>query len=357
MTRDDFNRYVRDIQRRWPLSLWRPRSFRTADDWTRWSSFDVRDRASNNHEPQLANVLCHRHAVVLGDAGSGKSSVARKAIDLAAQQDLIPIFLPLAAYAGNLATLLPQYSSDEALDATTIEDTPADRLYILDGCDEVASDRFDDLVREINALTQREPDSRILLTSRQAFFAGRQPDFTPPFRVFHLLDFSDGDVDAIIHGADIDCATFRTAAARSHLSQELGNPLALDALLTLFRDSGSLGDTRSAALRHVVDSALESRPTSDPRAQKRALRMLAVAMEVAARNRLTEDESVAVLQRALKTDAAAARTLLAELAQSVLVHTPDGYGFLLHSYGEYLAAEELRRNPGNRPYPPPDVPG
>ena len=69
--------------------------------------------------------------------------------------------------------------------------------------------------------------------------------------------------------------------------------------------------------------------------------MLAVAMEVAARNRLTEDESVAVLQSALRTDAAAARTLLAELAQSVLVRTPDGYGFLLHSYGEYLAAEEL----------------
>ena len=69
--------------------------------------------------------------------------------------------------------------------------------------------------------------------------------------------------------------------------------------------------------------------------------MLAVAMEVAARNRLTEDESVAVLQRALRTDAAAARTLLTELAQSVLVRMPDGYGFLLHSYGEYLAAEEL----------------
>ena len=63
--------------------------------------------------------------------------------------------------------------------------------------------------------------------------------------------------------------------------------------------------------------------------------------EVAARNRLTDDESVAVLQRALRIDAAAARTLLDELAQAVLVRTPDGYGFLLHSYGEYLAAEEL----------------
>ena len=69
--------------------------------------------------------------------------------------------------------------------------------------------------------------------------------------------------------------------------------------------------------------------------------MLAIAMEVAARNQLTDEESVAVLQRALRIDASAARTLLDELAQSVLIRTPDGYRFQLHSYGEYLAAEEL----------------
>ena len=91
-----------------------------------------------------------------------------------------------------------QYSSDEVLRATTIEGAPAHRLYIFDGCDEVAFDRFDDLVGDINALAQGEPDSRILLTSRQASFVGRQPDLAPPFRVFHLLDFSDRDVDAII---------------------------------------------------------------------------------------------------------------------------------------------------------------
>ena len=68
--------------------------------------------------------------------------------------------------------------------------------------------------------------------------------------------------------------------------------------------------------------------------------MLAIAMEVAARNQLTDEESVAVLRRALRIDADAARTLLDELAQSMLMRTPDGYRFQLHSYGEYLAAEE-----------------
>ena len=42
--------------------------------------------------------------------------------------------------------------------------------------------------------------------------------------------------------------------------------------------------------------------------------MLAIAMEVAARNQLTDEESVAVLRRALRIDADAGRTLLDELA-------------------------------------------
>ena len=69
--------------------------------------------------------------------------------------------------------------------------------------------------------------------------------------------------------------------------------------------------------------------------------MLAVAMEVAARNQLTNDDAIAVLRRALRIDAAAARTLLDELTLSVLVHTPNGYTFQPHLAGEYLAAEEL----------------
>ena len=241
----------------------------------------------------------------------------------------------------DLATLIRQHSSDEALRATRVGSTPAPRLYIFDGYDEVAADRFNDLVSEINALIQGEPDSRILLTSRQAFFVGRQTHFAQPFEVFYILDFSDDDVDAVIRNAGVDRAAFQNAANLSHLSQELGNPLALDTLLKLFQARGNLGQTRSDAIQHVVDSVLESRPTSNPRAHKRALRMLAIAMEVAARNQLTDEESVAVLRRALRIDAAAARTLLDELTQSVLIRTPNGYRFQMHSYGEYLAAEDL----------------
>ena len=346
MTREEFDRYVDDIRRRWPVFFWIERSFTTAREWGQWASFEYPVLA-DDVDPiiQLNHVLGHRYAALLGEAGSGKSIAARKAVELAAARGCIPIFIPLATYSGgrptDLATLIRQHSSDEALQATHIEGTPATRLYILDGYDEVAADRIDDFVDEINALIQGEPNSRILLTSRQAFYVGRQPQVAQPFEAFYILDFSDEDVDAVIGKAGVDRAAFRTSADLSHLSHELGNPLALDALLNLFRARNNLGQTRSDAIQHVVDSALDARSTSRPGMQKRALRMLAIAMEVAAKNQLTDEESVAVLQRALRIDAAAANALLDELAKSVLVRTPDGYRFQMRSYGEYLAAEEL----------------
>jgi hypothetical protein len=278
MTREDFNRYITDLRRQWPLPFFVARSFRTAAEWRRWSSLEFRARATGDGEAQLENVLYHRRAIVVGEAGSGKSFIARKAIELSAQQGFIPLFVPLAEYSGDLAALILRHSSGAALRATDVDGTPAPRLYIFDGFDELPAERLEDFVREFNALAQTEPDSRILLTSRQAFFVARQGQFALPFDVFHILDFSDDDVDAVIHNAGVNRAAFREATNRSHLSQELGNPLALDALLKLFQARGSLGRTRSDALQHVVDSALETRPTSNPRAQKRALRMLAIAV-------------------------------------------------------------------------------
>src|SRR5437016_13116481 len=79
----------------------------------------------------------------------------------------------LKTYSGDLAALVRLHPSDEVLRATDIDGVPTARLYIFDGLDEVPADRFSDFVRKFNELARSEPDSRILLTSRQAFFVGR----------------------------------------------------------------------------------------------------------------------------------------------------------------------------------------
>ena len=48
-------------------------------------------RASGDGEPQQNNAPDHGHVVVLGEAGSGKSVVARRAIEHAAEQGRLPI--------------------------------------------------------------------------------------------------------------------------------------------------------------------------------------------------------------------------------------------------------------------------
>jgi len=63
------------------------RSFRTGEEWRCWSSLEFRARAIRDGKAQLENVLYHRRAIVVGEAGSGKSLVARKAIELGANRD------------------------------------------------------------------------------------------------------------------------------------------------------------------------------------------------------------------------------------------------------------------------------
>ena len=109
MTSHDFNQYLAELRRRWPQGFYVARSFRTSEEWNRWSSVEFRARASRGYgEPRLENVLHHRRAVVVGEAGSGKSEVARRTVDLAAENGFIPIFVQLAAYRGGLAALIRQ---------------------------------------------------------------------------------------------------------------------------------------------------------------------------------------------------------------------------------------------------------
>ena len=69
--------------------------------------------------------------------------------------------------------------------------------------------------------------------------------------------------------------------------------------------------------------------------------MLALAMEIAARNELLEAEAIRVLRLAFRVGDTEAQQLLGELTQSILIRTKTGYAFQMRSYGEYLAAAEL----------------
>jgi hypothetical protein len=76
--------------------------------------------------------------------------------------------------------------------------------------------------------------------------------------------------------------------------------------------------------------------------------MLTITCETVARNELTDDEALRVLQEAIDLPQEVARRLLDELSQSILIRTSGRISFLMRSFGEYLAALELHDKPVDR---------
>src|SRR5260370_19178930 len=112
-------------------------------------------------------------------------------------------------------------------------------------------------------------------------------------------------------------------------------------MLQRYREHDSLSPLRSDNVGYVIDKLIKSRPLFNATRQRRALRMLAIACETAARNELTEEEALRVLLGAIEFTPETARYLLDDLSHSILIRTPGRISFQMRSYGEYLAADEL----------------
>ena len=64
----------------------------------------------------------------------------------------------------------------------------------MDGLDEVPSELLQDAIRDIKALITADPGCRLIVTSRQAFYADHAAELGPDFSAFHLLDFDGEDL-------------------------------------------------------------------------------------------------------------------------------------------------------------------
>jgi len=315
------------------------RRFVAADRWTDATTEGGRYLGVfREHEPDLPAVLQHSRIVLLGEPGAGKSTAVDAIVyHLLAQGNPFEIPLPasLRSYRGSLRALFLEQVHETVLDARD-----AKRTYLLDGIDEVPSEARDALRRELDELLAT--DARIVLTARQAFYAQHRTSFPDGFTSFHLLDFDDNDVRAYARYRSVDPDAFLRAAREIECDDLIHNPFLLTAILDYYQAHRNLGATRSENVEYAVNRLIHSRPLFHEVRQRRALRMLAVACETAARNELTEDESQLVLRESMDLRPEVAHQLLDELSHSILLRTAGGIGFQMRSFGEYLAAEELQ---------------
>jgi hypothetical protein len=324
-----------------------PRRFVADEGWTRAMAGGERYLGLfREYEPELGTILAHKNLVILGEPGAGKSTAGQAVIkEVLDKGDItaLPVFARLKSYDGRLRQLLRQSAPVEVLSAPEIV-----RTFVFDGVDEVPPGHRETLLLEIHELMALDPSARLVLTARQAFAVHHPTAFPTGFVAYHLLDFDDTDIRECSKHWGVNSEHFLESVRSVGCSQEICNPFVLMVMLQQYKERDSLSPIRSDNVKYVVDRLIESRPLFKATQQRRALRMLAIACETAARNELTEGEALRVLLEAIDFPPEAAQQLLGELSQSILIRTPSGISFQMRSYGEYLAAEELHDKPVDR---------
>ena len=216
------------------------------------------------------------------------------------------------------------------------------RTYILDGVDEIPAEALAAFGKDLDNLLAKDGDARALLTSRQAFYVANRGSLPQFPAIFRILDFSDEDIREYVEKSGGNHQPFMNAVRGVDASDEIRNPFVLRVMLEKFSQAGRLSELRSDNLSFIIDRLIQSRPLIGQQKQRRALCMLAVAMETYCRNELTESEALQIIKQAMPITDAQAPELLQELYASILRRTANGFGFQMRSYGEYLAAEALQ---------------
>lgn len=292
-------------------------------------------------EPNLDALLSQPRVIAVGEPGSGKSTVAREAaVRLASSQSTLPIVVDLRSYRGDLRKLISAETSPTLLSIEFLQSH-----YIFDGLDEVPQEYVADAIRDLVDLASSESDSKLFVTSRQAFFWNYAFLFGTLFQIFHLLDFDEDDLRTFARDRGLDPQHFVESAERAGIDLEIRNPLNALTISALLIDGQPLSNLRSDNLNTVIQGLLQSRSRTNSLRLRRAVQLLAVSMEIYSRNELTPEEAKRVLTIGLATEEDEAQAMLADLMQSILLQTPNGINFQLRTYGEFLAAFELQAQP------------
>jgi energy-coupling factor transporter ATP-binding protein EcfA2 len=328
--------------------LYIERKFISDEKWRKYSGTETFRYSGvlREQEPNLKKLLVNRHLVIVGEPGSGKSTIARAVARLLGSQDSVvdlPIMVNLRSYRGDLKDLYRAQIPSSLLESRELR-----RHYILDGLDEVPREALQGAFHDVKRLVTADPGCQLIITSRQAFYAEHATELGPDFAAFHLLDFDGEDLRSYAALRGLDPQTFIDKVFEAGIGDEVRNPLNAYTTTVRLLDGQQLSPLRSDNILFVVDQLLASRPVLSSRRQRRAVQLIAVGMEIYSRNELLPEEAIQILAVGFGVDTNEAQEILNELLHSILLRTPQGIVFQLRSYGELLAALELQNQPFDR---------
>jgi hypothetical protein len=256
----------------------------------------------NNDEKLVEVIKDNRRVVVLGGAGSGKSTELGYLAHLFATMEspYIPIYSRLNTYVDE--------PIDEFLPAGWKEIPEINALIILDGLDEVQPQHFNTAVRKILTFSDSYPELRLVISCRTNFY-----DFPDKvlggtlngFKLYFIKDISGNNLNAYAEqNYNVSAEEFIKAAYYEGYSELIRQPFFLKLLLSEFQQNGNLKINRAELMTKFIDERIKFDQAHFKLTTKLGdkkfhifslLQRLALTLEYLGRNYLLYDELLKVI--------------------------------------------------------------
>lgn len=225
--------------------------------------------------PALEAVQKYKKLIVLGKPGAGKTTFLKYLViqcnEGEFERDFLPIFITLKdfAEAEGKPSLLEYISRKDSscADASNLEQLTADfyqvfhqgrALVLLDGLDEVRSEDYHRVIKELRDFSEQFWNNQFVITCRIAAWEYIFEKFTE----VEVADFNQSQItvfaDKWFKDKPVRAATFLQYLERNPRVKELaGSPLLLTLVCLAFEESGDCPSTRSELYKEGIDTLLK----------------------------------------------------------------------------------------------------
>lgn len=346
---------------------------------------------SNRRDPKHRSSS--KRLIIIGDPGSGKSSYIKHVFRLACRAPRLvapplPILVELKHFVPPISSDLSEvdlgewaiehlkaivtnthgYEMDKLFDTYA---TKGGLLVLLDGLDEVSTNRYPAVVDALNKLSTRLTDlsveSVVVITMRSQFFSQVRTDLIDEYpEVYRIQAFTPADIYEFLENWPFESAAsdnvariFADLTDRPSLREMCSNPLVLAMYVgndQLSQDRNS-SDTRTSFYGKVVEELLVARRARQLKTQARTvlreqreaiLGRLAfenLTNSVEPSNSISWNRAIDVTMAVMKTeDRAEATSHLREIAKETGIfseeRSDESLRFIHLTFCEFLAAKE-----------------
>ncbi len=249
---------------------------------------------SDDYKKDLAKLVTEEsHIVLLGNAGSGKSTELAKLVETYQKEGalFVPIFSKLNTYhGGSIADFLPG----------EFQNVPENiALLVLDGLDEVETEYFNEAIQQIYSLGEKYPLLKLVVSCRTNFFelsVGGANGYLDGFLITRIDEITPSAIIQTMNENGLNGEEFYKEVQGCEYEDIITKPFFLNILSAVYQKRGNLRGGRDKIFAEAIRLKLDAAATKEELLENHLVRCehlltrLALVMEYVGRNYLTADE-------------------------------------------------------------------